>query len=71
MVEGFARVSGVHFLPEDRAAADRALVAGRTLAESGDSPLAREVAALAAAVVPAPATVGDGPTRAAQAAKSR
>ena len=70
MVEGFARVSGVHFLPEDQAAADRALVAGRTLAESGDSPLAREVAALAAAVVPAPRPSA-GAAGAAQAAKSR
>ena len=28
MVEGFARLAGVHFLPDDRAAADRALVGG-------------------------------------------
>ena len=62
MVEGFARVSGLHFLPEDRAAADRALVAGRTLAESGDSALAREMATLAAAVLP-PSGPEDQPRR--------
>ena len=28
MVEGFARLAGVHFLPDDRAAADRALSTG-------------------------------------------
>lgn len=39
MVEGFARVRGLHFLPEDRAAVDAALVAGRGLAEQGGSPL--------------------------------
>ena len=37
MVAGFARLAGLHFLPDDRAAVDRALVAGRTLAEAGDS----------------------------------
>jgi hypothetical protein len=36
----------VRFLPEDRAATDRALVAGRTLTESGDSTLRRAVGAL-------------------------
>lgn len=40
------------FLPDDRAAVDRALVSGRTLVESGDSPLRRAVAELAAAMVP-------------------
>src|SRR5690606_11947863 len=36
MVEGFARVRTLHFLPEDRVAVDRALVAGRSVArESG------------------------------------
>ena len=55
MVEGFARVAGIHFLPEDRAAVDRALVAGRLLTEVGDSALGRAVADLADAVVPRPA----------------
>lgn len=39
MVEGFARVSGVHFLPEDRASVDAALVAGCGLVEQGRSAL--------------------------------
>ena len=39
MVEGFTRLTGLHFLPDDRAAVDRALVAGRTVVESGDSAL--------------------------------
>jgi MinD-like ATPase involved in chromosome partitioning or flagellar assembly len=55
MVTGFARVTGLHFLPEDRATVDRALVAGRTLTELGDSPLARAVAGVADALVPAAA----------------
>jgi MinD-like ATPase involved in chromosome partitioning or flagellar assembly len=43
MVEGFTRLTGLHFLPDDRAAADRALVTGRTVVESGDSVLGRAV----------------------------
>lgn len=63
MIEGFARPVGVHFLPEDQATLDRALVAGRTVVEVGESsPLARAVAGLAAAVVPGPGLLaGDGP----------
>lgn len=57
IVEGFARVSDVHFLPEDRSAADRALSSGRSVVEAGDSELARALLALAEAVVPPPATV--------------
>ncbi len=56
MVGGFARVAGVHFLPDDRVAVDRALVAGRTLVESGDSALGRAVEDVAAALVPASGT---------------
>jgi len=52
MVEGFARVSGLHFLPDDRPTVDRALVAGRTLTEVGDSPLGRAVAAVVDALAP-------------------
>ena len=37
MVAGFARTAELHFLPDDQATVDRALVAGRTLAEVGDS----------------------------------
>jgi len=39
MVEGYARPASVHFLPDDRATTDRALVAGRSVVELGDSPL--------------------------------
>ena len=54
MVEGFARLAGVHFLPDDRAAADRALVSGCALTETGDSDLGRAVTAVAEALVPSP-----------------
>jgi MinD-like ATPase involved in chromosome partitioning or flagellar assembly len=52
MVEGFSRVLGLHFLPDDRAATDRALVAGRALPEVGDSALLRGYEALVDAVFP-------------------
>ena len=52
MIEGFARVTGVSFLPDDTAAVDRALVAGETLVESGDSGLARAVSDLAERLIP-------------------
>lgn len=49
-----ARPSSLTFLPEDRAAADRALVQGRTLVEAApDSPLARAIADLASQLRPA------------------
>ena len=48
MLGGLARITGLHFLPEDRAAVDRALVAGRSLAEVGDSAVGRALAAVAA-----------------------
>ena len=69
MVSGFGRLSGLHFLPEDRATTDRALVAGRTLPEVGDSPLARSVASVVDALLPgsvpggAGAAVGHAPDR--------
>lgn len=63
MVAGFARVAGLHFLPDDQPTVDRALVTGRTLTEVGDSPLVRAVARLADALAPEQAR--------AQAAKSR
>ena len=54
MVAGFAAPVGLHFLPEDRAAVDRALVTGRTLLETdAESPLATAVLAVAQAVAPA------------------
>lgn len=46
MIEGFHRHARVHFVPEDRATADRALMAGRSVAELGDSPLRRAVASV-------------------------
>ena len=51
MVEGFLTPLDVHFLPEDRGAADRALMAGRSLVESGDSTLGTAMSELARAVV--------------------
>lgn len=54
MVEGFARPTDVHFLPDDRAAADRALTAGASIAEAGDSEIARALGMLSDAVVPPP-----------------
>jgi hypothetical protein len=41
MVEGYVRATGVHFLPEDRSSTDKALVAGRSVVELGDSALRR------------------------------
>jgi MinD-like ATPase involved in chromosome partitioning or flagellar assembly len=55
MVEGYARPIGVHFLPEDRVAVDRALVAGRALSELGESRLRSALAELASALDPSPA----------------
>ena len=37
MVEGYIRPAGVHFLPEDRPTTDKALVAGKSVVELGDS----------------------------------
>ena len=73
MVGGFARVSGLHFLPEDQASVDRALVSGRTLVEVGDSAFGRAVARLADALSAREATGAPpgGPAAVAQAANSR
>ena len=46
MLAGFGASAGVHFLPDDQPAVDRAVVAGRTLLESGESPLTRAIAGL-------------------------
>jgi hypothetical protein len=54
MVEGYVRPVAVHFLPEDRATLDRALVAGQSLVELGDSRLRAAVTAIAAAMFPSP-----------------
>lgn len=53
MVSGFARPSAVHFLPDDQAAVDRALVSGRTLVESGDCDLGRAVSRVVDGLLPA------------------
>jgi hypothetical protein len=53
LVAGFASLAGLHFVPEDRDAADRALLAGRTLAEVGDSPLSRAMSPLVDSLFPA------------------
>ena len=53
MLGGLVPPARVHFLPEDRAGVDRALLAGRTLQEVGDSALTRSLAAVAAELVPA------------------
>jgi MinD-like ATPase involved in chromosome partitioning or flagellar assembly len=60
MVAGFARPVGLHFLPDDREAVDRALVTGRTLTESApDSALVGALTEVAEAVAPRPvATTG-------------
>ncbi len=52
MVGGFARLSGLHFLPDDQVTVDRALVAGRTLAELGDSAISRAMASVVDALTP-------------------
>jgi MinD-like ATPase involved in chromosome partitioning or flagellar assembly len=55
LVAGFVQLAGLDFVPEDRDAADRALIAGRTLAELGDSPLSRAMSALVDGLFPASA----------------
>lgn len=56
MIEGFVTPQSMHFLPEDRVAADRALMAGRSLVELGDSALRRAVSDLADAVTGRPSS---------------
>ncbi|AIY16880.1 AAA family ATPase [Pimelobacter simplex] len=55
LLDGIGRHEGVHFLPDDQAAVDRALVAGRLLVESGDSALRRALARLVDALAGVPA----------------
>jgi MinD-like ATPase involved in chromosome partitioning or flagellar assembly len=55
MVEGFARLADVHFVPDDRSAADKALASGTSLVDAGDSEAARALAGVADALVPPPA----------------
>lgn len=63
MVEGFSRVLGLHFLPDDRVAVDRALVAGRALTETGDSALLRGYEGLADALWPSSVASSSGAGR--------
>ena len=50
-VNSVSRGAPVHFLPDDRPAADKALMAGRSLVESGDSALRRAVATVTDKVI--------------------
>jgi MinD-like ATPase involved in chromosome partitioning or flagellar assembly len=50
MVEGFVVPAGMHFLPDDPATVDRALVAGRPVLDGGDTALARALRQLGDAV---------------------
>ncbi|MBO0845545.1 MAG: hypothetical protein J2P22_09035, partial [Nocardioides sp.] len=52
MVEGFARLAGVHFVPDDRTAADRALAIGTSLVGAGDTQASRAMLDVAAALLP-------------------
>ena len=54
MVEGFARLAGVHFLPDDRAAADRALVGGVAVDRGRRLRAGARARAVAEALVPSP-----------------
>ncbi|ANH38615.1 hypothetical protein I601_2190 [Nocardioides dokdonensis FR1436] len=67
MVRGFVAPASLHFLPEDRPGVDRALVAGRTLLEGGESPLTRAVAEVADALVGAGQAAAVRPRRAGRA----
>jgi MinD-like ATPase involved in chromosome partitioning or flagellar assembly len=79
MIEGYVRPVAVHFLPEDQATLDRALVAGQSLVELGESRLRAGLVVMAEAMFPSPvARVPAEPTRGrrrvrrlAQAPKSR
>jgi Flp pilus assembly CpaE family ATPase len=65
MLAEFARPAGLHFLPEDRATVDRALVTGRTLLEiDREGPLTVAVASLAEAILPSVPVPAPGSRRA-------
>ena len=51
MVEGFVGPVDVHFLPDDRVTADRALMAGQSVAELGDSALLSAMTSMARGVL--------------------
>jgi hypothetical protein len=54
LVAGVLPQARIWFLPEDRPAADRAVVSGRTLVECGDSALRRAIAEVTGALLPEP-----------------
>jgi hypothetical protein len=60
LVGGVTPGAAVTFLPDDRAAADRALVSGRPLVECGDSALRRAVAAVVDLLLGAPTASRNG-----------
>lgn len=65
MLAGFGPSLGVHFLPDDQPAVDKALVAGRLLVESGESSLTRAIGAVLDAMAsPHPAGVATLPGQA-------
>jgi Mrp family chromosome partitioning ATPase len=64
MVEGFSRSAGLHFVPEDRAGVDRALVTGRAALGVAGQEFDHAFAGLADALVPSSAgVVPSGPRR--------
>jgi MinD-like ATPase involved in chromosome partitioning or flagellar assembly len=65
LVGGVAPRATVAFLPDDRAAADRALVSGRPLVGCGDSPLRRAVASVTDLVLGVREPARNAPTGAA------
>jgi MinD-like ATPase involved in chromosome partitioning or flagellar assembly len=73
MVEGFTRLAGIHFVPDDRPAADRALVTGSSVVDDSDSVLGRAVGAVADALVPpsSPAPRNNGRLRRRTAGRAR
>jgi MinD-like ATPase involved in chromosome partitioning or flagellar assembly len=71
MVEGFVGPVPVSFLPEDRAAADRALMSGRSLVEVGDSPLRRALADVVDTLLGAAAGESAGRVRRRRAGRAR
>lgn len=59
MVEGFVTPASMHFLPDDSVAADRALVAGRPLVETGESALRTALARVVDGLAGEPPASGD------------
>ena len=68
MVEGFTRLRGLHFVPDDRATVDRALVGGRTVVEVGESSLRRAIDEIVDQLVP---SVAGAPVRRRRAGRAR